>query len=155
MCKMCKTHQDVQNVENPPKCAKCGKPTKMCKSPGCALLTSPSEYLLQQKVSPNAPHEMWDGILLWAFHLHVFRVGLFGVFGPDKKRILMYYHQPPNTMLQCISQKLVRHFDGSWLRIYGLLQLASMFLTPTQIFYDFSLKNGLKPTKIMWVLNFT
>ena len=99
MYKMWKTHQDVQNVENPPKCAKCGKPTKMCKSPGCALLTSPSEYLLQQKVSPNAPHEMWDGILLWAFHLHVFRVGLFGVFGPDKKCILMYYH----LVTQCCS----------------------------------------------------
>ena len=115
MCKMCKTHRMYI----------ADQPNRVCnkKSPPNACTSRDVEWNCSTNV-------------LWAFHLHVFRVGLFGVFGPDKKCILMYYH----LVTQCcsvFSEKLVRQFDVSWLRIYGLFQPASMFLRPAQIFMTF------------------
>ena len=126
---LCKIFADVQNQP------------KSANPPVCAFLTTHQSP--PQKVAPNATPEMWNEIVQQMFCelsiLMFSRVSLFGVFGCDCAPQELYFDvlSPYNKMLYRISEKLVRHFDVSWLRIYGLLHLASMFLTPRQIFMTF------------------
>ena len=107
-----------------PRCAKLTKrhkshqPTKilaeMCKTdpprsailPGCAALTSTSECC--HKKSPQMHHHPQERCeiklfnkFLWAFHLDVFGVGVFGVFGCDCWAEEEYFDvlSPHNTTL--------------------------------------------------------
>ena len=84
--------------------------------------------------------------VLWAFHLHVFRVGLFGVFGPDKKCILMYYH----LVTQCCSVFLKSLYVTFWCIMASYFWPSPTCFhvshTKTDFLWLFSQRNGLKPT---------
>ena len=125
MCKCQKMFKIPLSTQSCVKSLQMYKTNQKCKSTSICISDHPSESATKSR--PNATPEMWNEIVQQMFCelsiLMFSRVSLFGVFGCDCAPQELYFDvlSPYNTMLYRISEKLVRHFDVSWLRIYGLL----------------------------------